>query len=249
MREGWSQAGPEDDEGQALPVTGLLMSVRGSQDEGRTLGQVLARAMRPDKPAELPDPDERAANMLARGYSPGTMSVLSSRLGEAQAELAGEREKLEADAKWNERVQRDHAAGRISATDIARSWMARDEGDADKVARLERRVASLQRQLGDVTAVIAPQGQQFADPVEQASRHAHQVFVETTRQRMADAAAGRAPRARRPFASISRGAAGGDEVPECEHCAGMGATAEESFLMHSDPELLPAGGPDTGYPS
>jgi hypothetical protein len=243
MKLGWSEPGPDDEEGPAQPGFAAFLSAhRQDRGEGRTLGQVLARAMRPDKPDEPPDLDEKAANMLARGYAPGAMSTLAARLAETQGELQAEREKLEADAKWNERVQRAHANGQMSATDIARSWAAREDGDPGRVAQLERRAASLRRQLADAAAVISPR-ERPADPIEAASRHAHREFVAATRAKMAAAAAGRP--APRPFASASpAGFAVRSEAAACEACTAIGATPEESFwIHHTDADGQPVASP------
>jgi len=235
MRTGW--IGEDEDEAPVQQgFTAFMSGHRQDPAEGRTLDQVLARAMRPAKPAEAPDLDEKAANMMARGYAPGQLSHLSSRLAETQAELQAEREKIERNQRRQERIQRDHQAGRITVADIMR--MDLDEGDPGRVAQLERRAASLQRQLQDVSAVIAPSREQLADPLEQASRHAHREFVEATRPMMADAQAGRpAPRARRPFGSISRGDGIAVRSEQCVHCTEAGVDDETAFLLHSDPDL------------
>jgi hypothetical protein len=83
-----------------------------------------------------------------------------------------------------------------------------------------------------------------SDPVERAARHAHDVFRELTRQKFADATAGRPSGARRPFAS--RGGATGPE-PACAECRAAGATVDESFLIHNDPHPEPV--PDDWEPA
>ena len=94
-----------------------------------------------------------------------------------------------------------------------------DFGDQAVVERLERRADGLRRQIGEAQAMIAPPQQRDSDPLEAASRHAHQVFAEVTRQRFAEAQAGRPEP--RPFASVSRGAGGSTEHtgPDCRVCA------------------------------
>jgi len=235
METGWTNEPPDAEAPAAGGFTAFLAGHRQDPAEGRTLEAVLARAHRDRDPEPEPrDPDEAAANLLARGYSPGAMSQLSARLAETQAELASERERIERGQRLQQRVQRDHQAGRITVPDIMR--MDIDEGDPGRVAQLERRAASLRGQLADAAAVIAPSREQLpADPLEAASRTAHDVFVQVTRQRMAAAAAGRAPRARRPFGSISRGAEA-VRSEHCVHCTEAGVDDETAFLLHSDPE-------------
>jgi hypothetical protein len=231
MKLGWTNEAPEPDAaGPAQPggFTGFLSGHRPDPAEGRTLEAVLDRAHRNRDPAEEPrDQDEATANLMARGYQAGQLSQLSARLAETQAELAAEREKIERSRRRQERARRDHAAGRITGFDIMR--MDLDEGDQAKADRLERRAGSLRRQLADASVMIAPR-QEPADPLEAASRRAHDAFVEATRAKMAAAAAGRP--APRPFGSISRGAAVRGEQPPCEACAAVGASPEESFLIH-----------------
>jgi hypothetical protein len=62
-----------------------------------------------------------------------------------------------------------------------------DFGDQATVERLERRADGLRRQIAEAQAAIAPPERRTPDPLEAASRHAHEVFVEVTRARMAEA--------------------------------------------------------------
>ena len=182
---GWTGEPPEDDVLRAAPggFASFIASARPDPGEGRTLEQVLGRSLRPDKPEVHRDPDEVAANLMARGYAPGQLSDLSRRLGDAQAELGEEQEKIERGRKRQERIMRDHQAGKITVFDIAR-MQDFDEGDLDRAARLERRVANLRRQLKEAAALISPQREAPADPFEGASRRAHDAFVEVTRAAM-----------------------------------------------------------------
>jgi hypothetical protein len=181
-----------------------------------------------DEPGDPSDPDEKAANLLARGYSPGQQARLSQELAEAEAELAGLREtEAKAEARRS-RARREHAAGRVDAWGM-QAMLDGEEADPGRMAFLERRIATRRQELADTAAMIGPR-QEPADPLEAASRHAHDVFVQATRAKMAAAAAGRP--APRPFGSISRGAAVRGEQPPCEACAAVGATPDESFWIH-----------------
>jgi hypothetical protein len=94
-----------------------------------------------------------------------------------------------------------------------------DFGDPATVERLERRADGLRRQIAEAQEMIAPPQRRTPDPLEAASRRAHEVFVEVTRAAMAEAQAG--VRAPRPFASVSRGAGGSTEHTgdDCWVCA------------------------------
>ena len=92
----------EPDAGPALPVTNFILSQRaapaGPVTVDQAVSRVLSRADRPgryDAELEREDPDERAAALVTRGYVPGLVNELSQRLGDVQAELEAEREKIE----------------------------------------------------------------------------------------------------------------------------------------------------------
>jgi hypothetical protein len=232
MSEPWAAWTPEDNTAAraAAPggFAGLLGQVQPDPGEGRTLEEVFERARRPGKPEEPPDADEREANLRARRYQPGALSGLSRQLADTQAELATEEEKIERGRKRQERIQRDHLAGKITAFDIAR-MQDFDEGDASRAAMLARRCERLRQQIAQASELIAgPQRDVPADPVEAATRHArqaaHELFRETTRERLG------APRQRRerPFASH-----GGGDAPDCPVCAAMGASRSESAKIHA----------------
>ena len=73
--------------------------------------------------------------------------------------------------------------------------------------------------MAEAQEMIAPPQRHAPDPVEAASRHAHEVFAEMTRSRLAEAEA-RRPEPR-PFDSASRGAGRSTEHtgPDCSVCA------------------------------
>ena len=205
-RTGW---GEDPDGAPALPVTAMLL---GRQE--RRAGVVetaLARSRAADareareEAARAPDPDERAANFLADGYQPGLLFELSQRLGDVQAELEAEREKLDKGARRAERLARDHAAGRIGALDALR-MQDFDGGDSYRCEQLERRAEGIRQQLTAAQAAITPPRARDLDPLEQASRHAHDVFAETTRAMLAGERP--VPSAPRPFASRASAGAG-----------------------------------------
>jgi len=185
---GWLGEAP--DEFPAMPVTQMMLARQ--QHRAGPLETALARSRANEireareAAANAPDPDERAANLVARGYSPGLLNDLSQRLGDTVAELEAEREKLEKGARRQEIAAREHAAGRADVWQMQR-MLDGDFGDQATVERLERRAESLRRQIAEAQEMIAPPQQRQTDPLEAASRHAHQVFVEATRARMAEA--------------------------------------------------------------
>jgi hypothetical protein len=213
---GWISEEP----GETRPVgfADFIMKNRRPAGEGHTLEQALARAARPDKPPEPYDDDDRQAALLTRGYSPGLIFQLSQQLADTVAELEAEREKIERGARRQEIAGREHAAGRADVWQMQR-MLDGDFGDQATVERLERRADGLRRQIAEAQAAIAPPERRTPDPLEAASRHAHEVFVEVTRAAMAEAQAG--VRAPRPFASVSRGAGASTEHTgdDCWVCA------------------------------
>ena len=217
-RTGWL-GGEEPEQAPVGGFAGFILANRAAPDTGHTLGQVFARAAHArDREPEPVDPDDRMAAMVTRGYRPGALRSLSEQLGDTVAELEAEREKIEKGARRQEIAAREHAAGRADVWQMQR-MLDGDFGDQAEVERLERRADGLRRQIAEAQAMIAPPQQRDLDGVEAASRRAHQVFVEVTRARMAEAEAGRPEP--RPFASVSRGAGGSTEHtgPDCRVCA------------------------------
>lgn len=216
MQTGWTNDPPEV---PAMPMASMLAQRR--ENQASPLEEALARSAAAEareareEAAAAADPDERAANMIARGILPGQVSGLSQRLGDTLAELQGEQEKIERAQRRQERIKRDHQAGRITVFDIAR--MDFDEGDPGKVARLERRAESLRRQIAETAGLTAPR-REPEDPLQAATRRAHDAFIEVTRQRIAEAAARTGEP--RPFAGAGLSAADAAECtgPDCPVC-------------------------------
>jgi hypothetical protein len=235
---GW--LGNDEPDGQAPQprgtggFTGFILANRADPGQGRTLGEVLQRAgQAPDRGGPEPqDPDDRMAAMVTRGYSPGLISQLSQRLADTSAELEAERGKLEAGARRAEYLHRAHEAGRLTAWQVMEQLG--DEGDETEVRRLERRAASLRQQIDAAAEAIAPPERRDLDPLEAAAQRAHAAFAEHTRALVAAAEARQARRpAARPFAG--RGLAVRSEVT-CAECIKVGATPEQSVLIHQDPD-------------
>jgi hypothetical protein len=166
-------------------VTEMLLARQGRR--AGVLETALARGAAADareareQAASAPDPDERAANFLAAGYQPGLLQQLLQRLGDVQAELETEREKLEAGARRQERIAREHAAGRITGLDIFR-MQDFDEGDSHRCEQLERRAAGIKRQILEASQAISPPQARAPGPVEEASARARRTLAEVTAQ-------------------------------------------------------------------
>jgi hypothetical protein len=194
-RTGWINEDPG--ERPAMPVTAMLL---GRQE--RRAGVVetaLARSAAADvrqaleEAAAAPDPDERAAGLLAGGYKPGLLYELQQRLGDVQAELESERSKIEKGRLRQERIAREQAAGRITGLDVFR-MQDFDEGDRARCEQLERRAAAISRQIVEASQAISPAPQRDPDPVTAASRAAHDEFVAVTRARLSGSPRPAAPR-------------------------------------------------------
>jgi len=205
MKTGWLSEDPDDS--PAMPVTAMLLGRH--EHRASVLETALARSRAQDvreareQAASAPDPDERAANLLAAGYQPGLLYELQQRLSDVQAELETERDKIEKAARRSERLARDHAAGRIGAWDVMRMMQDFDEGDSYRCEQLERRAAGISREIAEATQAISPPQQRDPDPIASATRAAHDEFVAVTRAMLAGAPRPTAPR---PFESASRGA-------------------------------------------
>lgn len=204
---GWMGEAP--DGGRALPVASMLLAQR-ERGPGDALEMAAARSRAADvrqaldEAAGARDPDEVAAAMINRGYTPGAMADLSQRLMDTVAEAAAEREKIERSERRQARINRDHQAGRITVADIMAMPDA-DEGDARRAEQLELRANRLREQIAETAAAIAPQHERAPDPMQAAASRAHAAFVEATRAKMADAQAGRVPELP-PFGSAGPGA-------------------------------------------
>jgi hypothetical protein len=218
---GWMGEGP--DGGPALPLTEQLLRNRGERGPGDTLAVAEARSRAADarqareEAAGARDPDEAAADMVNRGYSPGLVSGLVQRRRDKETELAAEREKIAKGERVTARVRGMLGRGQIGGLEAAR-MLDGDFGDAARAGQLERQIARLDEQIAGAQAMIAPQAQRAPDPLESASRRAHEAFVAATRERMA---ATRAPE-RPPFGSVSRGAGTEHTGPDCWVCADYG---------------------------
>lgn len=216
---GWG----EDSETPALPVTERLLAMK-QRDPGDTLKIALARSrgaearQARDEAAGVRDPDETAAAMVNRGYTPGLVSDLILRRRDKEAELESENAKIAKGERVTERVRGMLERGQVGGLDAAR-MLDGDHGDAHRAAQLERQIARLDEQIADAQAMISPQPQRAPDPLEAASRRAHEAFVSATRARLEAAQAGRGEP--RPFASVSRSAGRSTEHtgPDCWVCA------------------------------
>jgi hypothetical protein len=235
---GWT-GDPPDAEGPAAAggFAGFIESMRG--DPADRPDPLTRARMAADKPGDPYDNDERAANLMGRGYAAGHVSDLAQRYTDTMSELATVQEANEAARKRQERIAREHAAGRITAFDIMRMDTA--EPDTAREQQLGRRAESLRQQIEGASAMIAPPQARDADPYEAANRAAHELFRATTRQRMAEAQSRRP--AARPFGSASRGGVAARSETRCPRCQlpheRYGMTEAECYLICNDPAPEP----------
>src|SRR5690348_16684439 len=185
---GWLGEAP--DEVPPMPVTEMLLARQ--ERRAGPLETALARSAASDireareAAANAPDPDERAANFVARGYRPGLLNELAQRLGDTVAELEAEREKIEKAARRSEIAFREHAAGRVDVFRM-RAMMDGDEGDEGRVRVLERRAEGLRRQVAEAQEMIAQPRARDLDSVEAAVSRARAAGTEVLRSRAAEA--------------------------------------------------------------
>jgi hypothetical protein len=228
-------------------MTGFAGFIAGMRGDPADRPGPLQRAMAAtDRPEEPYDDDERQASLLARHYAPGQATDLAQRLGDTLAELAAVQEENEAARKRQERIARDHAAGRITVHDIMR--MDAGEPDLAREQQLERRVRSLRKQVADASARISPPQQRLdGDGLEAAASRAHAAFAEVTRARIAELGTTRLasrPAPRPKEASRSRGGVA-VRSEHCVYCTQEGLDDSTSYLIHSDPDYnLPVTTPE-----
>jgi hypothetical protein len=119
---GWVGEGPDD--GPGLPLTEMLLGRREHRAGPLEIALARSRATEArearDAAAFAPDPDERAAGLVARGLAPGMISDLALRLGDVMGQIEAENVKIEKGKRRQEHLHRAHAAGQITAWDVAR---------------------------------------------------------------------------------------------------------------------------------
>lgn len=197
---GWVGGG-EEPEAAPMPLTRLALAAK-QRVPGGVVGQAMARSAaaeaRDARAAAdtVRDPDEYASALVNSGYLPGAISQLSMRLADVEAELADEVDKIGRAARRAERVQRDHAAGRISVADIARMQADTDEGDPGTVEKLQRRADSLRRQIREAAEASMPREAREMDAVAEAGRRAQSIMAAVAQARAEEDAAARQARAK-----------------------------------------------------
>jgi hypothetical protein len=191
---------------------GLIEQFR--PDAPTTVAEVLARAAAAPDRTEVEQAAAERAAADARAEQRETTAMLNRMQGDpignvsrCQAAVSEARDRV-----MDLQAQLETAQGRLSR---AAEQLAHWSGAADEVMATARRSA-----VSD-------------DPLEQAQRRAHAAFAEITRTKVAARAAGTPRRAPRPFAS--RGSVTRSE--SCQWCINQNVSDEESYLLHSDPEL------------
>ena len=163
-----------------MPLTSMALA-RQHRGPGDAMAVAMARSRAAEarerrvEAAAAPDPDERAAGLIARGYSPGLNRQLAIRLGDTLSELEDEKAKLEKTARRHERIHREAAAGRLGGFGIMRAMGDGDDGDEGRVSMLTRRAESLRRQIAEAAEVTVPPETRARNAVEEASMRAQRI--------------------------------------------------------------------------
>jgi hypothetical protein len=241
-----------------MPLTALMMANR-ERGAGDTLALALARSEGADARAaqnarrDARDPDETAAAMVSRGYLPGATSDLAQRIQDAESALAGARKKREDHEKAIQRYSALRDKGQISVLDAVQRMDAAEGPDEAEISRLEKNLERLQRSQAQAQAAIAGPVRGPEDPLEAATRRAHDVLREVTRAKMEQAAAGLPLTGPRPFAGsfASHGSAVDAEAvlrcpgAGCQTCAEgrqrEAARAAEDAAAYAPGQVIAAG--------
>jgi hypothetical protein len=124
------------------------------------------------------------------------------------------------------RAQQAMAAAGEEVADL-QAQLAKAEA---KLARARSNLEFFASRAQQATNLASRSWTPSADPLEAASRQAHAAFRALSREMWLDVTAGRPTRAPHPF--VSGTAVRSDEPVTCEACKAIGATADESFLIH-----------------
>jgi hypothetical protein len=185
METGWIGEGPA--ESAPGGFAGFIAGIR--SDPGDRPGPLQRALMVADRPDPVIDPDDRVADLMMRGYRPG--STLED--GLAAADLAGDLAAAQAELAVAERDLQRCAALRESGRIDPFTWSdasARAEDARGEVDRLRRR-ADGQEQARRAAAIAAlpPRDRVPSDPAEAAvsrARHAlgdHDLVLRDARTR------------------------------------------------------------------
>ncbi len=172
---------------------------------------------------------------------------------ERDAERAEERRLAGLEEARDQRLTAQYLAGVVPGSAVQRALalqnlegeIATRQAEIDKLARRRDRLVEEARDQAELASRAAAmvQRQPLADGVEGAVQRAELVAREVQAEARVEARLARraASRRARPFGLAAR--SGGGDVP-CQDCLNMGATPEESFLIHNDPQPMTV--PDDG---
>ena len=177
-----------------------------------TLGDVFARALLPDR-AELEEARAAKAAADALAERNEQLRLANAMAGDPLAELS--------------RAQSATAAAR----DVVRDLEARLGEAREVLYRAEGNLAAWGGQVDEVMTQVARRSSAPHDLLAPA-KAAHMEFAAATRAAIAAVQAGTSRRASRPF--VSRGSVTRSEY--CVWCVEQGASDQEAYLLHSDPE-------------
>ena len=182
----------------------------------------------------------------------GLLARRKAEQAEREAERAEARRQAQLEEARDQRATAQYLAGVQPGAAIARALAIQDveteiatrQAEIDKLARRRDRLVQEGRDQDEAVSrsytMVQGPGLASRDGVEGAVQRAQAVARELQTEARIEA---RVARRGRPFGRGAAVRSDGGDVP-CADCLAMGATPEESFLIHSDPQPVPV--PDDG---
>jgi hypothetical protein len=173
------------------------------------------------------------------------LALLRAQQQEAAAAAADAEQETARAERQDARETAMYLAGVQPGATLARATQMADvqaeiAGHREAIEKLERRLGRYKRQAAAEAEAVSRADAMASrsavlDPVEaavQRAREAHREFGRNTRTALSGAALGRRPKG-------GGYAVRSDQPVTCPDCITAGASAEESFLIHSDPSPVP----------
>ena len=180
-------------------------------EEPTPFGKALSDSARQEGREAAEERRQEAERAAAREQRAEAMAFAAQQLGNPLAEMSRARQAV---TVYGEEV-----------ADL-QAQLAKAEA---KLSRARSNLEFFAERAQQATSLASRSWSPSGDPLERASHEAHRMFREASRAMWADVTAGRPTRAPHPFVS---GTAVRSEPVTCEACKAIGATADESFLIH-----------------